>query len=173
MNSSWKPVSFITAGICIIAAVGFWIYALADKGGFLFLDWVNLPFHEFGHLFFGLFGERVGIWGGTIMQLAIPLGILVNFLLRKETLGVTFSSFWFGENFLNIAVYVADARRMQLPLVGGGEHDWNTILSGMSMLQSDSLIAALLKIVGWVIMFTSMVWLVIVCVKTRRSESEL
>lgn len=172
MDSSWRPVSFITAGIWITAAGGFWICALTDKDGFLLLDWVNLPFHEFGHLFFGFFGENVGIWGGTIMQLAVPFGIFVSFLFRKETLGVTFSSFWFGENFLNIAVYVADARKMELPLVGGGEHDWNTILSGLNMLQSDASIASVLKAVGWMIMVTSIIWLIIVSVKIKGSESE-
>ncbi len=170
---SWKPVSFITAAVCTIAACGFWTYALTKKDGFLFLDWVNLPFHEFGHLFFGIFGETAGIWGGTIMQLTIPLGILAYFLLKKETLGVTFSCFWFGENFLNIAVYVADARKMELPLVGGGEHDWNTILSAMHMLQSDSMIAGVLKFIGWVSMISSIIWLITVCMKTRPGKAEL
>jgi hypothetical protein len=68
---------------------------------------------------------------GTIFQLAVPLGIFLGFYPRRDTQGVTFSGFWFGENLLNISVYVADARKMELPLVGGGDHDWNNILTGL------------------------------------------
>jgi hypothetical protein len=172
MKTSWKPVSKINLTICILAAIVFWIYALTDKDRFLFLDYVNLPFHEFGHLFFGILGENIGIWGGTIMQLVIPFGILLSFWFRKETLGVAFSSFWFGENLLNISVYVADARKMELPLVGSGEHDWNIILSGLNMLQSDTLIAGIVRSVGWLIMFLSIAWLIIISIKTKTQESE-
>lgn len=170
---TWKPVSVFTAGIWIAAAVAFWIYAMSDRDGFLLPDYVNLPFHEFGHLFFRIFGENPGIWGGTIMQLAIPSGIFMSFLFRKETLGVVFSSFWVGENLLNISVYVADARKMELPLVGGGEHDWNIILSGLKILQSDTLIAGILKTAGWMIMVCAMLWLAIMCFKSRGVQNEL
>jgi hypothetical protein len=172
MRTFWKPVSKINLTICILAAIGFWIYALTDKDRFLLLDYVNLPFHEFGHLFFGILGENIGIWGGTIMQLAIPFGIFLSFWFRKETLGVAFSSFWFGENLLNISVYVADARKMELPLVGSGEHDWNIILSRLNMLQSDTLIAGIVRSVGWLIMLSSIVWLIIIGIKARTQESE-
>lgn len=169
---TWRPVSVITLAIWVLAASAFWIYALTDEDSFLLLDYVNLPFHEFGHLFFGIFGEKIGIWGGTIMQLIIPLGIFLSFWFKRETLGVTFSSFWFGENLLNIAVYIADARQMQLPLVGGGEHDWNTILSGLNMLQSDILIAGIVKALGWLIMVFSIIWLIVISIKTRGKEEE-
>jgi hypothetical protein len=172
MKTFWKPVPTITLAIWILAAIAFWISAIADDKRFLLLDYVNLPFHEFGHLFFGILGKNIGIWGGTIMQLAIPLGIFLSFWSRKETLGVAFSSFWFGENMLNISVYVADARKMELPLVGGGEHDWNIILSRLNMLQYDTLIAGIVRSVGWLIMLSSIVWLIIIGIKTRTQESE-
>ncbi len=106
------------------------------------------------------------------MQLAIPFGIFLSFWFRKETLGVAFSSFWFGENLLNISVYVADARKMELPLVGSGEHDWNIILSGLNMLLSDTLIAGIVRTIGWLIMLSSIVWLIITGIKARTQESE-
>ncbi len=158
----------VSAGL--LAAVAFWIHALMNKDGFLILDYVNLPFHEFGHLFFRFFGERTEIWGGTIMQLLIPFIIFLSFYMRKETTGVAFSGFWLGENLLYIAVYIADARKMELPLVGGGEHDWNTILSRFNMLQSDGAIAGVVKVFGWLIMVSSIIWLVIISLKTGKEE---
>ena len=170
METSWKPVSKVSLTIGVLAAIGFWIYALADSDGFLFLDYVNLPFHEFGHLFFGPFGDTLGIWGGTIMQLLIPFGILISFCLRKETLGAAFSAFWLGENLLNISVYMADARKMELPLVGSGDHDWNIILSGLNMLQYDTSIASVVKTLGWLIMVSTVLWVVIMGLRSDKED---
>jgi len=154
-----KPVSRPVGVACIIGAILFWIYALADSDGFLLLDYVNLPFHEFGHIFFGFFGDTLGVWGGTLMQLIIPLIVFVSFARRGDTLGMVFAVFWFGENFLNIGVYVGDAKDMILPLVGGGEHDWNIILSRLRLVDHCRGIAVMLKIIGWLIMIASILWL--------------
>ncbi|MCE5312743.1 MAG: hypothetical protein LLF86_06275 [Nitrospiraceae bacterium] len=156
----WKPVSK-TALITGLAAAGiFWLHAIMDDDGFLFFDYVNLPFHEFGHLFFAPFGETLSMLGGTIMQCAIPFGIMLNFLYRAEPAGFAFSGFWLGENFLNISVYVADARKMELPLVGGGEHDWNILLSKFGLLNSDAFIARLLSTSGWIVMICFVAWFI-------------
>jgi hypothetical protein len=157
-----KSVSKPGLAVAIVAAILFWIHALTSESGFLILDYINLPFHEFGHLFFGVLGERVGIWGGTIAQLAIPLIILVAFNQKKEALGVAFSAFWIGENLLNIALYIGDAQMMELPLVGGGEHDWNTILSGLHALKRTAMIAGIVKVSGWIVMIGAMFWLIAV-----------
>ena len=166
----WKPLTKAGLIAGLVLAAGFWIYALRDEDGFLFLDYVNLPFHEFGHFFFGIFGETIGIWGGTIMQLVIPLGIFVNFLLRKEIGGTALSAFWVGENLLNIAVYIADARNMDLPLVCGGEHDWNIILGKLGMLNSDTMIGAAVKTSGWLIMISAVLWFLIKGIKIKEED---
>jgi len=160
-GTDWKQVPLPSLVGGTLAAGAFSVYALADHDGFLFLDNVNLPFHEFGHLLFRMFGEMMGIWGGTLMQLAIPFGILVYFFMKKETAGVFFCSFWFGENLLNIAAYIHDARTLALPLVGGGEHDWNIILGHLNMLRHDHGIAGTVKVFGWLIMIASIVWFLV------------
>lgn len=170
MENQWKPLSKTGLITALVIAVSFWIYALADDDGFLFLDYVNLPFHEFGHILFGIFGDTLGIWGGTIMQLLIPFGILISFCLRKETLGTAFSAFWFGENFLNISVYIADARKMELPLVGSGDHDWNIILSELGVLQYDTSIATVVKALGWLIMVSSVSWFIFISLRSRKED---
>ena len=167
MKESWKPVSKVGLAAGIFIAVVFWIYAITDDDGFLLLDHVNLPFHEFGHLFFGIFGETIGVWGGTIMQLLIPFGIFISFFIRKETSGVAFSAFWFGENFLNVATYIADARTMALPLVGSGDHDWNIIFSDLAILQYDAPTSGIVTAFGWLIMVSSVRWLLITSLKSK------
>ena len=166
----WKPVTKAGLIAGLVLAAGFWVYALRDEDGFFFLDYVNLTFHEFGHLFFGIFGETIGIWGGTIMQLVIPLGIFVNFLLRKEIGGTALSAFWVGENLLNIAVYIADARKMELPLVGSGDHDWNIILGELGVLNSDTMIGAAVKTSGWLIMISAVLWFLMMGINIKEED---
>lgn len=170
IDADWTEVSLPALAGGTVAAVAFMIYALADTDGFLFLDYVNLPFHEFGHLFFGIFGDMAGVWGGTLMQMGIPAGILLYFLVKKETGGVFFSAFWLGENLLNIAVYISDARTLALPLVGGGEHDWNIILGHFRMLTHDHAIAGAVKLSGWLIMTASTVWFLTAGYLRRNAE---
>jgi hypothetical protein len=162
-----KPISKITLGIGVLFAVLFWMHALSNKTGFLLLDNINLPVHEFGHVLFGFFGERPGLWGGTIFQIMFPLFFLIYFVSRGSIHGTAFGGFWFGENFLYSSVYIADAQEMLLPLVGGGEHDWNTILLSLNILRFDSKIAAVVKTLGWIIMISSVIWFVTTGIKTE------
>src|SRR5690349_21257410 len=146
----WEPV---TKGTLVGFAAGFGVFLIVlfrSEPGFVFiLDHANLLFHEAGHSFVGLFSSRLEPYGGTIGQLTFPIVLLVTSWRKRHALGVTVSGIWFFENWLNIARYLADARRMELPLVGGGDHDWNTILLRWGLLQHDMHIAATLKIFGW------------------------
>jgi hypothetical protein len=94
------------------------------------------------------------------MQLLMPALFAIYFAKRRETAGTAFSAFWFGENLLNIARYVADARALSLPLIGGGEHDWNLILSDLGLLPYDLRIAEAVRFLGWVIMTLTAAWFV-------------
>ncbi|MEW6599920.1 MAG: hypothetical protein AB1499_03030 [Nitrospirota bacterium] len=136
----------------------FFFYMVIKRSSWCFLDYVNLPFHESGHLIFGPFGETVQFLGGTFGQLMWPLILLVYFIRRKELLSASFCLFWFGENFLNISKYVADARSMGLPLVGGGIHDWNYLLGKWHVLKYDHTIANVIFIIGVIIMTGAMGW---------------
>jgi hypothetical protein len=144
-------------------AVGFGLFLVllfCSQPGFVFiLDHANLLFHEAGHPIVGLFSARLEPYGGTLGQLAFPIAFLVTSWRKGQPFGVATSSIWFFENWLNIARYLADARRMELPLVGGGDHDWNTILSRWDLLQHDTQIAAILKILAWLGIGGSCIWL--------------
>jgi len=130
----------------------------SEPGFMLFLDHANLLFHEAGHPIVGVFSTRLEPYGGTIGQLAFPCVLAVSFWRKRQTLGVAAAAIWFFENWFNIARYLADARTMALPLVGGGDHDWNTILYRWNLLPYDSRIATGLRIVAWTGIAVTCVW---------------
>lgn len=143
----------------IVSIMGLlFFYMVIKRSSWCFLDYVNLPFHEFGHILFSPFGETVQFMGGTISQLMWPLILLVYFISRKDPLASSFCLFWFGENFLNISKYVADTRSMALPLVGGGIHDWNFLLGKWHILRYDHTIAKVVFSIGVVLMTVSIIW---------------
>lgn len=146
----WQQV---TKGKLAGFAVGFSIFLIVlfrSEPGFVFiLDHANLLFHEAGHPIVGLLSTRLEPYGGTIGQFAFPALLLVSFWRKGHAIGVAASGIWFSENGLNVARYLADARSMELPLVGGGDHDWHTILSRWGMLQHETQIATAIRIVCW------------------------
>jgi len=158
-----EPWNEVTTGKFIATTVGlliFFIVVVTDNDRFVFiLDDANLVFHEAGHPIFGLFGETLGLYGGTIGQLVFPLVAFAIFLMRREPVSFALAGVWFFENFLNIARYMADARAQVLPLVGGGEHDWTEIFSRWHMLAYDTRIAGLVTLVGWTGMIAMGLWL--------------
>ena len=94
----------------------------------------------------------MGLYGGTLGQLAIPIICEVAFLRQESLFSLSIVSLWFFENFFNIARYIADARSQILPLVGGGENDWTNILSHWGVLLYDTTLATILRIVGVVVL---------------------
>lgn len=160
MQRKWEPVTrdkLLGFGL----GVGlFLLLVFRSEPGFVFLlDHANLLFHEAGHPVIGFFSYRLAPYGGTIGQLTFPLILAVSFWRKGEPVGLAAASIWFFENFLNIARYMADARTMALPLVGGGRHDWNTILYRWDALQYDTRIAATVRLVGWLGIGASCLWL--------------
>ena len=156
----WKPVTTWQLATTSFGLAWFLYLLKTADDGFIFLDHVNLVFHEAGHPIFGLFGGTLGLYGGTIGQLAIPAAVWLAFWRQRDTIGCTVAGIWFFENFLNIARYMADARAQVLPLVGGGEHDWTEIFSRWGALNSDTAIAQWASAVGWVGMLAMGGWLV-------------
>lgn len=113
----------ITWGPLVIWGLKMIIGPLAEAGN-TFLHNVNLPIHETGHLIFMPFGQFMHFLGGTLAQLLMPLAIALTFMIKKQdAFGCAVCTWWFGQNFLDIAPHINDARSQALPLVGGGVHD--------------------------------------------------
>ena len=126
-----------------------------------FLDLVNLAFHEAGHVFLRPFGSTAHYLGGTIFQLLVPAVLVVYFLIRSyQPLGAAFSAWWLGESLVNISVYMADARQLDLPLVGGGDHDWNELFYRFGLLGEGSVaaVSGLTHALGVLVMLVGLAW---------------
>lgn len=142
-----------------IGVLLFALLILKSQDGFVFIvDDANLLFHEAGHPAVGLFSSRLEVYGGTLGQLVFPAVVAVSFWRRREPLSFAAGVIWFFENWLNIARYMADARAQELPLVGGGEHDWANIFGRWGLLAHDTQIAAAVKIMGWLGMAAACAW---------------
>lgn len=125
------------------------LHFFGDSGWVRVLDDANLLIHEAGHPIFGLLGDTLGLYGGTLLQLLLPAVFAFYFYRRSEPLGAALCGGWFFENFWNIARYMADARAQALPLVGGGEHDWTQIFAAWHVLPHDIQIARGVEGLGW------------------------
>lgn len=151
--TAWGVVGFVAAALLIL-----WLSHSGERWVFL-LDSANLAFHEAGHPLFGLLGDRLTVYGGTLGQLLFPLTAGISFYRQRATFSCAFAVLWLGENLFNIAVYMADARAQVLPLVGNGEHDWAEIFSRWGVLSWDSDIAGLVRMTGWLLIVGAGVWL--------------
>jgi hypothetical protein len=163
-ESEWQPVPRRALAAWLIFYALFLLYVFHSQGGFLFIDLANLVVHEGGHLLFGWFGPTLGLWGGTLLQWLVPFLLAAYFFTQRQTGSFTFCLFFFFENWLYTATYMADARAMALPLVTTGdpdyvEHDWHTIFSGLGVLQYDTKIAGTIRLLGWCGMIATVVWL--------------
>ena len=146
----------------LVLVLGFWTIRLgsgAQTG--CFLDLVNLAFHEAGHLALTPFGETMHFLGGTLGQLAVPALLLGYFLIRmRQPFAAAVCAWWAGENLINIAVYMSDARDLALPLVGGGDHDWNTLFYQFGLLGQESVafVSTTTRRLGVVTMLAGLGW---------------
>lgn len=165
-----QPPAVATPGLLGVAGtvvVLAFAYRASFDGFIPVLDHANLAFHEAGHVFFGIFGSTLGLYGGTLGQLVFPVVVTVSFLRNGALISAALALLWLFQNFLNIARYVADARVQQLPLVGGGDHDWFNILSRWGALSADTTLARLLSTLAWLGMFGTSIWIGIVWYRDR------
>ena len=130
-----------------------------DPGWTPILDSANLAFHEAGHKFYGLFGDTAALYGGVLGQLTFPVIVMIVFFVRRQPHAVAVGAIWFGQNLFNIARYMADARARELPLVGGGEHDFEHIFTRWGALHRDTAIAADTRLTAWVVIIAALAWL--------------
>jgi hypothetical protein len=135
----------------------FFVYALirhlSDPLYTSILSPLNLGIHELGHLVFGFMGQFLGVAGGTLLQLAIPVFAVYNFYRQRDFFAIALSFGWLSTNFFSVATYAADARRLELPLVTpfGTEnvvHDWEYLLSTMNILVYDSLLGSVFRVLA-------------------------
>ncbi|MGR8934487.1 MAG: TFIIB-type zinc ribbon-containing protein [Gammaproteobacteria bacterium] len=132
-----------------------------------FMHLINLPFHEAGHIIFKPFGAFITSLGGSLGQLLMPaicFGVLL--LKTRDPFGASVALWWVGENFLDMAPYINDARAGELPLLGGnfghsspyGFHDWEYILNESGLLRYDHAFAQTSFFIGSLLMLAALTW---------------
>jgi hypothetical protein len=142
-----KNTRSVRLGLTILLAIyGLSIARHPDGGSSM--DNVDLPIHETGHLVFSPFGDFMQFAGGTLFQLIMPAIFVGYFVRRKDIHAASVALWWVAQNFWNISVYAADARAQELPLVGGGEHDWAYLLGELHWLQQDQRVAKVIWTIG-------------------------
>jgi len=173
-DEPWKPVSKPAILAWLVFYIGFVAYAFSAHGGFLFIDSANLVVHEGGHNLFGWFGPTLCLWGGTLLQWLVPFLLAAYFFSQRQVAGYVFCLFFFFENWLYTATYMADARAQVLPLVTTGdpdfvEHDFHAIFTQLGVLNYDTTIAAVVRTLGWCGMLACVAWLAL---RLRAREEE-
>ncbi len=156
--STPKFVAFVIAFTMLAALL------VRDNDGFIpIIYYANVVFHEAGHFIFLVFGDRMGLYGGTLGQLLPPIICAVVFWRQKSLVSLSVALLWLFENFFDIAAYIETARS-EGPVVRGvlgniGIHDWWRILIGWRVLQYDTTIATIVRVMGWLGLFSTLVWI--------------
>ena len=93
----------------------------------------------------------------------MPFLLATYFFFHRQTTGFVFSLFFFFENWFYTATYMADARAQVLPLVTTGdsdfvERDFFRIFSDLGVLNYDTKIAAIVRLLGWCGMIAVVIW---------------
>ncbi|MBC7544492.1 MAG: hypothetical protein H7338_17360 [Candidatus Sericytochromatia bacterium] len=161
VGRSWPPRALL---LMYVASAGY--RRLGDREASCWFDGLTLLIHELGHLLFQPFGEFLMVAGGSITQLAAPLLTMFLFRRQGDWFGVSVAGGWLAMSAFHLAVYVADAQDMSLPLVGFGsdpEHDWHYLLAATGTLHRSATYARLLEggaTLVWLASCLSGAWLI-------------
>jgi len=137
-----RPHTKIAGCLITLAVLSYLTYVSLTETWVPILDGANLIFHEAGHWIFFWGPPLLVAFGGTLAQLLVPFICAVAYWYQRHLLGTMVALWWFGQNLVNVSVYVSDARARLLPLLGGDSagHDWAFILSELGLLEHDVLI---------------------------------
>lgn len=150
-----------------------------DVIGASFLHLVSLPFHEAGHIFFSPFGDLMMSLGGSLTQCLVPIICMIAFLTTSPNpFGAAVMAWWAGENLLDVAMYIDDARSLQLVLLGGKTgsevegHDWERILLLTGALHRDHQLAGIVQFLGAALMLGALAWAIVVVMREKSKKGE-
>jgi hypothetical protein len=152
-----------------LAALAYWTWgmAAAPMGAYSLglVDMANLVFHEAGHILFSPFGSFLTSLGGSLTQVIVPLTCMATFIFKTRDLyAAALALWWAGENLVDMAPYVADARALELVLLGGHTgaevegHDWEAILGALGWLPYDVTLGRACRRIGVLVMLGAIGW---------------
>jgi hypothetical protein len=170
---------FVRAALLVGLIVWTWQFArapmsIAATDSVLHLP--NLVFHEAGHVLFAPFGRFMQVLGGSLLQFALPLALAIAFVKQSNPFGAVVCVWWAGENLLDLAPYIADARALKLVLLGGRTgaevqgHDWEYLLATLGWMRFDRAIGFGAHRVGLLMMTAALVGGAVYLVKNPRES---
>jgi hypothetical protein len=151
-----RPWARVSPFVFIVSLVffGLFLYGLLrDMEMPHLMDNVFMQIHAGGHALFRVFGLTAAVAGRTFLQLFVPFALGLYFIRQRKPLGVALCLFFFFEQFLPIARYMADAQAQQLPWASIGRyesliHDWNYLFTQLGVLSYDTVIAGIVRSIG-------------------------
>lgn len=126
---------------------------------------ISFGIHEIGHLLFSPLGKFLMVAGGTITELAAPVAAGFILLRQRDYFGLSVTGCWLSYCSFSVAKYMGDARAQNLPLLGLSdqpEHDWHYLLSTIGLLNADTALAFVTRVIAFAILLASItlgVWL--------------
>jgi hypothetical protein len=96
-----------------------------------------------------------------------PIGLLgraVFLLKNRDPYAASVTLWWTGASLMDLAPYIADARALRLPLLGGGTgaevegHDWEYLLGALGLLGADVTLGRLSFALGALVMLGALGW---------------
>lgn len=173
MNVSYPKLIFAA----VLTIYFLWIASDPMQGSFL--DLVDLPIHETGHLVFRPFGEFMMIAGGSLLQVIFPAIFVGYFIWHEKYYSAAIVVFWVGQSVLNVWVYASDAVVMQLMLTSGstgaegGFHDWNYMLTETGLLKSTKIVSGIIRAAGTLTIITAGIFSIYYSVFSTSESSDL
>ena len=133
---TWKLTFQWVVGL--LAAGLLAMLTFSRDGWIPWLSGVDLGIHELGHMLTSWAPTLMVQAAGSFLQVAVPVAFAIFFFVKKDRLAVILMVAWAAESLNNVSVYMYDATRMVLPLLGddgsGDGHDWHNIFTRLGLL---------------------------------------
>jgi hypothetical protein len=163
-------------GVAVLAFLT-WRFAVAPLDGSALASFLHLPnliFHEAGHVLFSGFGRFMTVLGGSLLQVLVPVICAGTFLYQQDDrFAAAVCTWWAGQNLVDLAPYVADARRLKLVLLGGRTgaevegHDWEYLLTSLGWMHLDQTLGRAAQVAGTLVMISALAWAIATIVRRR------
>jgi hypothetical protein len=159
-----------------------WQFARMPMGAGVMDSVLHLPdlvFHEAGHVLFSPFGRFMMVFGGSLCQVLVPVTLAGAFLKQRDAFGAAVCTWWAGQNFLDLAPYIADSRALQLVLIGGKTgaevegHDWEYLLTALGWIRQDRILGLAAHRLGLTIMAGAILWGALQVLRTPKGDTHL
>ena len=138
---AWAPVAGRALGLLVMAALGWQVLGReldfnSASDPLRFIHGIDLVIHEAGHTFAFFLPRFLYVLGGSALQVILPAVCAWTFLAQRQIGSFAVALFWTGESVTDVAIYMADAKKRALPLLGGDPagHDWHYLLEQLGLL---------------------------------------